>query len=187
MARERLAQGTARLSEAVTIRKSSPDDLAYVTGLERHPDNVELIGQWSDQEHLDAMAGIATREHWIIERSGEPAGYLIAFDGRGDGGGIYIKRVLVEAKERGTGQAAVAAFVAMAFARPGCEFVWLNVRDWNVRAQAAYRKAGFERWDAPPEDLWRIANGAGETTANVFRMRVIRAAWEAHNNAGRAG
>lgn len=167
------------MSGVVTLRPSRPEDLAYVTSLERHRDNRELIGQWSDQEHLDAMAGLDAREHWIMERDGRAAGYLIAFDGRGEGGGIYIKRVLVDSKERGTGQAAVTAFIAQAFARPGTDFVWLNVRDPNARAQAAYRKAGMQRWDTTPEELFLIANGVSETVADVHRMRITREVWQA--------
>ena len=157
--------------EGVSLRPTTPQDLAFVTALERHPDNRELIGQWSDAEHLDAIARRDGREHWIIEREGRLAGYLIAFDGREHGRGLYVKRILVGDKERGTGKAALAAFLEEAFARPGVAFVWLQVRDTNLRAQAVYDGLGFVRIDPPPEELagWDAVDRGG---AGVFRMRL---------------
>src|SRR5688500_20327459 len=93
----------------VTLRRSRPEDLAWVTALERRADHVDVIGQWSDAEHLEAIGGGRSREHWIVEREGRPAGYLIAYDCRGQGAGVYVKRILGEAKGLGTGQGALAA------------------------------------------------------------------------------
>ena len=36
----------------IALRPARPEDLGFVTGLERRPDHVEAIGQWSDLEHL---------------------------------------------------------------------------------------------------------------------------------------
>ena len=161
----------------VRLRPTTPGDLAFVTSLERHPDNRDLIGQWSDAEHLDAMAGHHGREHWTIEREGARAGYLIAFDGRAHGAGYYVKRILVADKERGTGKAALAAFLDDALARPGADFAWLMVREANLRAQAVYRGLGFARYEPAAEQarLWdeRI-DPRGE---GVFRMRIDASAW----------
>ena len=101
---------------AVTLRPSASADLAWITALERRPDHRDAIGQWSDAEHLDAIHRRDGREHWIMEREARPAGYLIAYDCRAVGAGIYVKRILVDEKERGTGKAALALFLRDAFA-----------------------------------------------------------------------
>jgi len=154
----------------VRLRRSAPADLGFVTTLERHPDNRDLIGQWSDEEHLAAIAGANGREHWIIERDGRPAGYLIAFDCRRGGAGTYVKRILVKDKERGTGRAALGAFVEKAFAR-GTDHIWLIVRDSNARAQAVYTSLGFARFD--PADR-RYDDAAERPADGCFRMRLAR-------------
>ena len=159
------------------LRPTRPADLAFVTTLERHPDNRELIGQWSDEEHLQAIARQRGREHWIIEREGRPAGYLIAFDGREHGAGFYVKRILVADKERGTGKAALAAFLDDATARPGVDFVWLMVRDTNARAQAVYRGLGMARYDPPPDEAARWNELIDPSGSGVFRMRIESSAW----------
>ena len=147
-----------------------------MTALERHPANREFIGQWTDGEHLDAVAGLNGREHWIIERDGAPAGYLIIFDGRVERTGLYVKRLLVADKEKGTGKAALAAFLDDAFGRPGVDYVWLQVFDWNARAQAVYTGLGFTRFEVPPEDeaRWQRVDPGRE---GVWRMGIGASGW----------
>jgi diamine N-acetyltransferase len=154
------------------LRPTRPEDLVYVTTLERDRANREHIGQWEDAEHLEAIARERGREHWIIERDGRPAGYLIAFDGTDRATGIYVKRILVADKERGTGTAALTAFLDQAFSRPGVDFVWLMVRDANLRAQSVYAKLGFRRYDPRDSEAARLDETVDPAGAGVFRMRL---------------
>ncbi len=158
----------------VTLRPTCPDDLGFVTTLERRPDNVEMIGQWTDAEHLDAIAGRDRREHWVIEREGRPEGFLIAYDCSGAGAGVYVKRVLVDRKEQGTGTAALRSFLEIAFARPGVDRVWLIVRNHNARAQAVYEKLGFVRVDDASEEAMRYDAVAEAPPEKCYRMRISR-------------
>src|SRR5512141_2147835 len=96
----------------IALRPSTRADIAFITALERHPDNRDHIGQWSDWEHLSAIERRNGREHWLIERDGAPAGYLIAYDCLARDAGIYVKRLLVADKGEGTGSAALAQFMA---------------------------------------------------------------------------
>jgi len=157
----------------VTLRPTRPHELAFVTALERRPDNVEMIGQWTDDEHLDAIARKNRREHWMIERGGEPEGFLIAYDCSPAGAGVYVKRVLVDRKEQGTGTAALARYLGMVFARPGVDRVWLIVRNHNARAQAVYEKLGFVRVDDASEEVRRYDAVAEAPPEKCFRMRKL--------------
>jgi ribosomal protein S18 acetylase RimI-like enzyme len=161
----------------VTLRRTRQPDLEFVTALERHEDNRELIGQWSDAEHREAIGATTSREHWIIERDGERAGYLIAYDGRPRSRSIYVKRVLVADKEKGTGQAALTRYLDEAFARDGVAFVWLNVRERNARAQAVYRGLGFRRYDPAPAEAAELAAYGEAPGDDSFRMRLAAADW----------
>ncbi|HLX24497.1 MAG TPA: GNAT family N-acetyltransferase [Usitatibacter sp.] len=160
---------------AVILRRSTPQDLAFVTALERHPDNREYIGQWTDDEHLAAIAGKGKREHWIIERDGRAAGYLIAYDCRFLDAGFYVKRILVADKEGGTGTAALRQFNERVFAMNGVSCVWLIVRDFNVRAQHVYGKLGFARFEpAEGEERRRYDSWAEAPAEGSYRMRLAR-------------
>ena len=89
----------------VTLRPTGVSELDFVLALERHPDNVPFIGQWSREEHA-AVIRAPDREHWIIEAESRPAGYLIAYDLVSRGFGVYVKRIVIESKARGLGRAA---------------------------------------------------------------------------------
>ena len=159
---------------AVSLRPTTRADLDFVTTLERRDDNRDFIGQWSDWEHMGAIEGRDGRSHWVIERDGERAGYLIAYDCRAGDAGFYVKRILVDRKDAGTGTAALERFVAHAFAKPDVSCVWLMVRAANARGQYVYRKLGFRHFEpslaeAPRYDRFESAPGDG-----VFRMRLQR-------------
>ena len=162
------------MKPVILLRPSRPGDLDFITALERHPDTRDFIGQWSDAEPLAAIAGENGREHWIIERDGASAGYLIVFDCRARDAGFYVKRVAVADKDRGTGSAALRQYCEHAFGLAGVSCIWLIVRDWNARAERVYRALGFERFDPPPEEaLPYDAIGEGPK-AGSFRMRLGR-------------
>jgi predicted GNAT superfamily acetyltransferase len=93
---------------------------------------------------------------------------MIVADRQGPEGGVYVKRILVADKERGTGKAALRAFIAEALGRPGRRFVWLNLREPNACARAVYRALGFERFEPSLEE------GAGGEMPHqgVFSMRI---------------
>ena len=161
----------------IRLRPSRAADIAFVTSLERHPDNRDLIGQWTDEQHLAAIEGCDRWSHWIIERDGKPAGYMIPRDCRAGGTGVYVKRILVADKERGTGQAALRIFLDRAFAE-GADRVWLIVRDINARAQSVYRKLGFEAFDPDPEEAAKYDAQGEPPMARSFRMLVRPSARE---------
>jgi len=158
---------------AVILRPTHPGDLPFVTGLERRADNLEMIGQWSDAEHLAAIGGEDRREHWVIERDGERQGFIIAYDCAQAGAGIYVKRLLVDRKEQGTGTAALAAYLDLVFARPGVDQVWLIVRNHNARARAVYEKLGFVELD-PASGIAKVYDAVAEAPPDkCFRMRKL--------------
>jgi diamine N-acetyltransferase len=157
----------------IRLRPSRPDDLAFVTTLERHPDNRAFIGQWSDEQHLAAMDAPG-RSHLIVEEEGAAVGYLIAYDCAAAGCGVYVKRLLVKNKGRGVGRAALSLFIDEAFARPEVALAWLIVFEFNVRAQAVYRALGFERFDPPPSEAARFDRIAEPPPEGALRMRLHR-------------
>jgi len=156
----------------VTLRPATRADLGYITALERRDDNREHIGQWSDWEHLGAIEGRNGRGHWMIERDGKRAGYLIAYDCRARDAGFYVKRILVDRKDAGTGGAALAWFVHRAFAQQGASCVWLMVREANVRGRHVYEKLGFARFDPAPDEARRYDAFEEAPRDGVFRMRL---------------
>ena len=156
----------------VRLRPTRPDDLDFVTRLERHPGNRDFIGPWSDAEHLTAIAGDGGREHWLIEADGMRAGYLIAYDCREHDAGFYVKRLLIADKQRGHGSAALRQFDDRVLAMAGVSCVWLIVRNWNLRAQRVYVRLGYQRFEPTGDEAARYDAGAEAPLEGCFRMRL---------------
>lgn len=161
----------------LVLRPSRPDDLDFVTALERRAEHLESIGQWTDLEHLATMQS-PKREHWIIELDAAPAGYLIAYDGRARDAGIYVKRILVAEKDRGTGTLALAKYFDRVFGELRAKFAWLIVYESNGRGLAVYRRLGFQRFDPVGEVARRLDEAAEPPGTGAFRMLLKARDWE---------
>ena len=155
------------------LRPTRPTTYEFVTALEAARQRRDVGPGEDAQEHLDAIAGKDRREHWVIERGGKPEGFLIAYDCSTAGAGVYVKRVLVDRKEQGTGTAALRSYLDIVFARPGVDRVWLIVRNHNARAQAVYEKLGFVRVDDASEEARRYDAVAEAPPEKCFRMRKL--------------
>ena len=79
-------------------------------------------------------------------------------------------RILVADKERGVGSRALTRLIHQSFARPDVGFVWLIVRNENARAQAVYRKLGFERFDPEAQAARRFDAVAEAPLDRCYRM-----------------
>jgi len=150
----------------VRLRPTAEADLDWVLAQERDPANAPFIGSWTREQHLAAIAAL-DREHWTIERAGdgERVGYLIAFDLRASGHGVYVKRIVVADKSRGLGRDALAGFARRAFAELGASHLWLSVFRENLRAQRSYQSLGFAIQELPPArriELQGVASGFSE-------------------------
>ena len=137
----------------IRLRRTTPADLDFVLALEHHPDQKPFIGQWTREQHLETMAR-PDREHWIIERAEDaaPQGYVIVYDVRDAGYGIYIKRIAITEKSKGIGREALREFLAHAFGDCHAASVWLAVRRHNARAQRAYEAVGFVERPLSPDE-----------------------------------
>jgi ribosomal protein S18 acetylase RimI-like enzyme len=140
----------------VSLRRTTEADLDLVISLERHPENAPFIGQWSLDEHRAALHR-GDREHWIVvgER-GERVGYVILYDLRDAGHGVYVKRIAIGPKSKGIGRHALAVVLERAFLELRADLVSLAVYPRNERAQRAYRAAGFAVTDLTEAERRRM-------------------------------
>jgi ribosomal protein S18 acetylase RimI-like enzyme len=118
-----------------------------------------------------------------VEEEGRPVGFVISLDCRSQGAGVYVKRILIDEKDRGLGQAALGEFLERARLEYGPCDVWLNVRNENARAQAVYRKYGFTPFHPREEDAARYDAIAEAPPHLCFRM--LRPASAAASGCGR--
>jgi hypothetical protein len=159
------------------LRPTTADDLDFVLALERDAENAPFIGRWSREEHADAIAA-SDREHWIIARASDGArlGFLLAFDLRAPGFGVYVKRIAISEKSRGLGREALGRFARHAFDDLQASHLWLTVFPENERAQRSYRAVGFRVDEVEPTRRAQLAAATGGFSARSLVMVLDRGA-----------
>lgn len=158
----------------IALRPTTPEDLDFVIALERDDENRPFIGQWSREEHLAAIDR-ADREHWIVaDGAGARLGYVILYDVRSMGQGVYVKRIAIGPKSAGVGRRALAQLVEHACRDLGAEFVTLGVIPHNHRAQKAYRAVGFEVMTLTEPELRRMQADVDPFPDDCLVMKIGR-------------
>jgi diamine N-acetyltransferase len=156
----------------IALRESRPEDIDFVLQLEGDPDNSPWVGSWTRERHL-AASRTPEVKHWVVEAlpSCRPIGYVIALDLREQELGVHIKRIVIAEKGQGFGRAAMAHAVEWATNQRQAPFVWLDVLANNLRAQAAYRAAGFAIFSLPEMEraMWGAAVGESSLEGSLMR------------------
>jgi len=147
----------------VSIRAARPDDAETVAPLVRDI-FIETFGPSNKPENIDAYVREAFAVEHVRAELEDPSTIALVADVDGQAAGfarmetgaapegiagaspVELVRLYVRATYHGTGVAAtlMQACIDAAKAR-GCDVMWLGVWEHNPRAQAFYRKWGFER------------------------------------------
>ncbi len=143
-------------SPNLILRPTTEADLEFVIAAERHPDNRSFIGQWSQQEHVNACADPDHRHsilHAVPDQSSlqptdnfaEPlrVGYLILQGMNDPHLNLQIRRIVVTEKGQGYGRKALQLAKQIAFEQCSIHRLWLDVKTHNPRARALYESEGF--------------------------------------------
>jgi RimJ/RimL family protein N-acetyltransferase len=129
----------------ISLRPTKHEDIRYVVQAEQSLENRSFVGQWSESEHLSSLNNNDLL-HMILERTSdnEPVGYFILAGIENKNQSIEFRRIVVTIKGVGYGRAALKAVKKMAFEEYQAHRLWLDVREFNQRAQNLYLSEGFQ-------------------------------------------
>jgi RimJ/RimL family protein N-acetyltransferase len=129
---------------SVRLRPTTLADLVFVLETERDPDNARFILPWTREQHLGALADPDVA-HRIIEHGspGDRVGFVLLLGLTSLHGSLEFRRIVVTAKGRGLGRAAVRAVKQFAFVGHQAHRLWLDVKEFNARARHLYASEGF--------------------------------------------
>ena len=135
--------GRDSASPRVRLRPTMQSDLDYVLTLEQDPDNLPFITPWERMQH-EAAIRFPDFRHFIIEAGPglDSAGFAILIGCRSPHQSLELKRMVVQAKGRGLGRAALRVIKKVAFDDLGAHRLWLDVKT-QARARALYDSEGF--------------------------------------------
>ncbi|WP_239617308.1 GNAT family N-acetyltransferase [Cohnella mopanensis] len=130
-------------SEMLNLRKTEKEDLNFVLATETETDNTPFIGQWTFEEHIEALENNDVI-HLIIEnKQVGRIGYIILTGLLDRNKVVCVKRITNKFKGEGYGKEAMKLVVNWIFEHTDTHRVWLDVKDFNLRARHVYESVGF--------------------------------------------
>ena len=151
---------------SVQLRRSRFDELARVFELERQPHAKPFVTPAPLARHQDDFSRDEVEYLSILNESGALVGFFILTAEAG-GQSVEFARIVVDAAERGIGQAAIAAMERFCAEELGANRIWLDVFDDNARGIHVYEKLGYRRFNSEPR---------GERTLHFYEKN-IAAPW----------
>ncbi len=129
--------------EILRLRTTSTADLDYVVRAEHSEENRNYIIPWSLERHIGALSN-PDLAHLIAETD-KPVGYVILAGLLDPNQSIEFRRIVITDKGQGYGKLTIEKVKELAFETYHAHRLWLDVMDWNARAQHVYEASGFNR------------------------------------------
>ena len=140
-------EGLNRMS--CVLRPTTENDLPFVVETERDAAQSRYVSEQSKEQHAIYLTDPNIR-HLIIENEERAAGYLILAGLNDPNESIEFRRMVVAEKGTGLGRKALRLAKAIVFEELGAHRLWLDVKDFNIRARHLYETEGFT-----VEGIWR--------------------------------
>ncbi len=154
------------------LRPTSESDLAFVVDIEDKAAGERLVTAQPLEDHR-AMLGDEDVRHLIIENEETAVGYVILAGLRDRHENVELRRVVVGVAGKGYGRRALRAVKRMAFEDLGAHRLWLDVKDFNRRAQSLYESEGFR-----VEGVWRECVKTETGRDSLVFMSILRSEYE---------
>lgn len=149
------------------LRPAVPADIPGIAALERLPAARDFVSQWSEAQHLEAMAGADARYFVGESESGGIQAFVILRGLADSSGSIQLKRIVVATTGQGLGRKILKELMRMVFREFGAHRLWLDVFDDNAGARHLYESLGFVY-----EGVLREAGRRGDTFFPLHLMSV---------------
>jgi diamine N-acetyltransferase len=137
------------------LRLARPEDVPAIAAMERIPEYRTFVGNWTEDEHRQRMAGADCRYLIAESETGELAGFAIL---RGLASGhrsVRLQRIVVGTPDRGLGKLMLRRILDYVFQELQAHRLWLDVFETNARAQHVYESLGFRREGILREAIYR--------------------------------
>lgn len=135
----------------ITVDDTRHDEIPAITTMESDEDAAEFVTQLSAERH-----GRDLRDPDIVYKSiyGEDRaliGFIILVLDP-DPSSVELRRIVVTTKGRGYGQRAMALTECVCRDEIGRHRIWLDVFEFNTRAQRVYERCGYRQFGTGEQD-----------------------------------
>ncbi|GGG70007.1 GNAT family N-acetyltransferase [Paenibacillus radicis (ex Gao et al. 2016)] len=156
---------TARL----LLRQTTINDLDFVYHTEHDKENRSYIGQWTIEQHQEALKDEDILHLLIENKQGEKTGYVILSGLLDTNKALCIRRIAIKLKGHGYGKEVMKGLIEWGFENNPAHRIWLDVKDFNQRAIHVYESVGFVY-----EGTLRDSYFNGEGFESLVIMSILR-------------
>ncbi len=156
----------------LTLRLAQETDIPYITSVEHTPDYQQFVGYWSPEKHRDALTDPAYKTLLFVVDD-RPVGYCILASLDSPDDAIQLKRICIGETGQGYGRQALRRVKDHVFSILKAHRLWLDVRDFNHRAENLYQSEGFRH-----EGRLKEASKVGDTFCDLNLYGILRSEWK---------
>ncbi len=145
------------LADEIALRPTAIADLDFVMAAERHPDNAQYVGQWTQAQHEGAITA-ENQAHFIAIVESQPVGFVLLNGLVDPQRAVHLQRIVVVDKRKGYGRQMLQWVKHFTFETLGYHRLWFDVLESNSRARQLYDSEGFV-CEGVLRDGWKTADG----------------------------
>ena len=127
------------------LRRSNIEDLKKFIVLDRQKDVCNYIIKYTLDDYADFFNDPRIIFLTITDNKEEFAGYIILVIEETNNS-VEFKRIVVDEKKRGIGQAAIKLMETFCIERIDAKRIWLDVFEHNKRGLHIYKKLGYSKF-----------------------------------------
>ena len=165
---EKLAVKVLIENEYIQIIYTEKQDIPFIVETEQNQENAEYVAHWSFELHENALSDTDILHLIFKNVDGQNIGYAIIKGITNQNDSIELMRMVIVNKGRGYGKIALSLIKKWCFEVKKAHRLWLDVKDFNVRAQHVYETQGFIR-----EGVLRECIKVGDTYQSLVVMSIL--------------
>jgi Acetyltransferases, including N-acetylases of ribosomal proteins len=160
-------------TDHVTLKTTAKEDIDFIINSEREPANAQYVGQWTKEQHINALLKDDILHLTVVDKVQKPVGYVIIAGLTNPNRNIEFMRVVISEKGKGYGRETLKLVKKIAFEQLNAHRLWLDVRLKNKTAQSLYKSEGFIE-----EGILRECVLYNENYKSLIIMSILRNEYE---------
>jgi len=132
-------------NDYIQIIYTEKQDIPFIIEVERSQENAEYVAQWSFKQHENSLNDTDILHLIFKSVDGQNIGYAIIKGITNPNDNIELMRIVIANKGLGYGKLALSLIKKWCFEIKEAHRFWLDVIEYNVRAQHVYESQGFIR------------------------------------------
>ena len=155
-------------NDCIQITYTEKENIPFIVEAEQNHENVKYVAQWSLEQHENALNDADILHLLLKSVHGQNIGYAIIKGITNPNQSIELMRIVIINKGLGYGKLALSLIKKWCFEIKKAHRLWLDVIEYNVRAQHVYESQGFTR-----EGILRECMKVGDTYHSLVVMSIL--------------